>query len=113
MQAFFNGKNHLFISRRCLGFIQKPYLNEWEIAYEDKEYGEAQKEEKVSKCKEEKSKIISVTVKDLETDEIKTFPTYSSAEKYFGLKARSFSSKAYKRPNIFIYKERYEITKNY
>jgi group I intron endonuclease len=111
MQKFFNSTNHAFISRRCLGKVKKPYLNTWEIAYEDKEYGESISEE--AKSKKSNSKIVSITVKNLETNETKTFPTYSSAERYFGLKIRSFSSKAYQRPDTFTYKEKYEITKNY
>lgn len=38
MQRFFKAPNHQFVSRRCLHKINKPYKNEWLIAYENSEY---------------------------------------------------------------------------
>ena len=38
MQDLFNESNHQFVSRRCLHKINKPYKNEWVIAYENDEY---------------------------------------------------------------------------
>lgn len=113
MQKFFNAPNHIFISRRCLGIIQKPYLDKWEIAYEIMEYGEAQQTSTLEKNKTRVSQIDSVTVKKLSTGEEKTFKTYAEAERYFEQKSRAFSSKASKKPDTFIYKEEYQITKHY
>lgn len=112
MQTWFNAPNHIFISRRCLGKIKKPYLDEWEIAFEQDEYGAASKNpsekdpSRVPKCS-------SITVKNLETQEEKTFKTYAEAERYFELKPKCLSAKASKKPNIFIYKEKYQVTKHY
>lgn len=113
MQDFFNAPNHLFISRRCLDHIKSPYLNEWEIAYEDMEYGEAAQNPKQEKNLSRTSQIESVTVLKISTGEEKTFKTYSEAERYFEQKPRAFSSKASKKPKTFIYKEEYQITKHY
>ena len=112
MQLWFNATNHIFISKRCLGKVKKPYLDIWEIAFEDKEYGEmnntpAKKDlSKIPKCS-------SITVKNLETQIEKTFKTYAEAERYFGLKPKCLSAKASKKPKTFIYKELYQVTKNY
>lgn len=113
MQQFFNVSNHIFISRRCRGEIKKPYLDLWEIAYETDEYGTQGQNIESTYRQGFVGKVKSITVKDLETNEVQTFPTYASAERYFNQKTRSFSSKASKRPDTFIYKERYQITKNY
>lgn len=111
MQQWFNASNHLFISRRCLGYIKKPYLNKWEIAFEENNYGEVNiKNEKNIKSSPQTKYI---TVKKLSTGEEKDFEHYSEAERYFEQKPRSFSSKAYKRPDTFTYKEEYQITKHY
>lgn len=110
MMKFFNQTSHIFISRRCLGRIKKPYLNEWEIAFQDKDYNE-----NLDKTTQSSTlpKIKYITVKKLSTLEEKDFPTYAEAERYFNQKRKSFSSKASKKPNTFIYKEEYQITKHY
>lgn len=110
MQKWFNASNHLFISRRCLGHIKKPYLNKWEIAFEESNYGEVSNNEKNTKSSPQTKYI---TVKKLSTGEEKDFKHYSEAERYFEQKPRSFSSKAYKRPDTFVYKDEYQITKHY
>lgn len=114
MQKFFNTSNHIFISRRCLGKIKKPYLNLWEIAYADRDYGqvienvnEASSINKNNKIKKE------IIVKKLSTNEEKIFNTYAEAERYFNLKKKSLSAKASKKPQTFIYKEEYQVTKNF
>lgn len=112
MQKFFNATNHIFISKRCLGKIKKPYLDEWEIAYTDKDYGEAVKSP-ISKDLTKVSKCSSITVKNLQTGEEQIFKTYAAAERYFGLKTKCLSAKASKRPDIFVYKEQYQVTKHY
>jgi group I intron endonuclease len=108
MQTFFNATNHLFISRRCLGEIKALYKGEWEIAYADKEYGAAANEKHEAKPAN-KPKAIKVT--DLETNEEKSFSSYANAERYFGQKPRAFSSKAYRRGNEFVYKDKFKIEK--
>lgn len=110
MQSFFNASNHLFISRRCLGHIKKPYLGIWEIAYANKEYGESSlnPQETIKK-----SKVKYIIVKKLSTGEEKQFTTYAEAERYFNVKSRGFSSKASKKPQTFIYNYEYQISKYY
>lgn len=105
MQKFFGAPNHLFISRRCLGQVKSLYKKRWLISYEE---GEIIAKNHIGKGSE---RAIGVCVKDLQTGESKSFPSYSDAERYFGQKERAFSSKAYKRGNSFVYKSRYEITK--
>ena len=111
MQRFFKASNHIFISRRCRGIIKKPYLDEWEIAYEKDEYGEGTAESTYRK--DFVNKVKTITVKNLETGEEQIFSSYAEAERYFSQKPRSFSSKASKKPNTFIYKDIFQITKNY
>ena len=84
MQKFFNQTNHIFISRRCLGKIKKPYLDEWEIAYADEEYGKAYLKEKVQN-NSTKKRCSSIDVKNLLTNEEKNFPSYAAAERYYSL----------------------------
>lgn len=110
MQKWFNSSNHIFISRRCLGQIKRPYLGEWEIAYAQNEYNVVQ-QIKISKSIYIKPK--SITVKNLMTNEEQTFLSYAAAERYFGLKKKSLSAKASKKPNTFVYNYQYQVTKNY
>lgn len=105
MVDFFNATNHQFISRRCRGEVKSLYQGKWAIAYEDDDYDRTA----TPKIKSKRAK--SVKVKNLETNEEKEFSSYAEAERYFGEKPRSFSSKAYKRGITFKYKEQYEITK--
>ena len=90
--------------------IKKPYLDKWEIAFEENNYGEVSNNEKNTKSSPQTRYI---TVKKISTGEEKDFKHYSEAERYFGQKPRSFSSKAYKRPDTFVYKDEYQITKHY
>lgn len=105
MMQFFNQTNHQFISRRCLGRIKSLYDKKWAIAYETENYNS---EYTLNKQIKRAKRII---VKDLQTDFEKEFPSYAEAERFFRQKPRSFSSKAYKRDKVFIYKDRYQITK--
>lgn len=105
MQTFFHASNHIFISRRCLGQIKALYQGKWAITYEENDYNPDFIPHKSN------NKLKAVIVKDLKTGQEQTFSNYSAAERYFGLKKRSLSSKAYKRGIDFIYKERYQITK--
>ena len=105
MMKFFNQNNHQFISRRCLGRIKSLYNGKWAIAYEEDSYNsEYTPYKQIKRAKR-------IKVKDLQTNLEKEFPSYAEAERFFNQNPRSFSSKAYKKENIFIYKDRYEITK--
>lgn len=95
----------MFISRRCLGQIKSLYKKRWLISYEE---GEIVAKNLVGKGS---GRAVGVYVKDLQTGESKSFSSYSDAERYFGQKVRAFSSKAYKKGNSFVYKNRYKITK--
>lgn len=112
MQNFFNENNHAFISRRCRGIIKKPYLDKWEIAFADKDYNEAL-EEPTDKKPSKSRQCKSIIVKNLQSGEEKEFNSYASAERYFELKPRCLSAKASKKPDIFVYKEQYQVTKKY
>lgn len=107
MMEYFNETNHQFISRRCLGRIKSLYKKQWAIAYENSDYNpEYTPQKNIHRAK-------SISVIDLSTNESKDFPSYAEAERYFNQKPRAFSSKAYKRGNEFVYKNKYKIVKNY
>nr|DAO69194.1 MAG TPA: intron associated endonuclease [Caudoviricetes sp.] len=105
MQKYFNENNHQFISRRCLGRIKNLYKGEWAIGYEDSSYNQ-----KFTPFKNiSKSQKIFVTV--LQTNLKKEFNSYAAAERFFKLKNKSLSGKAYQKGPIFFYKDKYKIEK--
>lgn len=110
MQQFFHATNHIFISRRCLGKIKSPYLGEWEIAFQNMDYGVTPN---ITNIKPKAKSAKYIIVKNLQIGEEKKFLTYTAAEHYFNQKHKSFSSKASKKPTTFIYKNQYQITKYY
>ena len=101
---YFGETNHQFVSRRCRGQITQLYKGCWNIAYADKEYNsDATKEKKQYRAKR-------VIVKNLETEEELEFPSFAAAERYFGLRNKALSSKAYLKGNHFI-QGNFEVTK--
>lgn len=105
MQKYFKEKNHQFISRRCLGKIKSLYRGEWIIGYENKPYNQDFTQFKNIN----KSQKIFVTV--LQNNFQKEFNSYAAAERFFKLKNKSFSGKAYQKGPIFFYKDKYKIEK--
>ena len=104
-QRFFNESNHQFVSRRCLHKIKCLYNNEWMFAYEEDEYSN----DYTVGIKGGQSK--SVKVKDLQTNEEKTFNSYADAERYFNVPLTSFRkcAAAKRGEKNFITKNRYQI----
>lgn len=105
MQKYFKEKSHQFISRRCLGKIKNLYKGEWVIGYENKPYNQ----ECTPFKNINKSQKILVTV--LQDNFKKEFNSYAAAERFFKLKNKSFSGKAYQKGPIFFYKDKYKIEK--
>lgn len=104
MRDFFKAPNHQFISKRCRGKIKSLYQGKWKIGYEDCEYNEFTPYKNNRKAKK-------IFVKNLETKEEKEFQSYAAAEKYFGLKPKQLSSKAYRYGQTFTVLKKYQVTK--
>lgn len=102
-QKFFNHSNHNFITRKCRNEIKCLFKGEWNIAYEEDDYN--------NKATPQKNNRRSKKIKafDLTNNDGNTFHSYAAAERYFGLKPRTFSSKAYKRGDEFVVLNRYKI----
>ena len=103
-QEYFGETNHQFISRRCLGKLKNLYQKQWQFAYIDKEYFP------YSHPNDIKTTRRHILVENLETNEIKEFKTYSSAEKYYNLEKRELSKITHLMGDIFIVRNKYKIT---
>lgn len=103
-QDYFGETNHQFISRRCLGKLKNLYKNQWQFSYIDKEYFP------YSSPNETKTTRRYILVEDLDTNEIKEFKTYSSAEKYYNLEKRELSQITHLKGDVFIIRNKYKIT---
>lgn len=105
MRDFFNESNHNFITRRCKHNVLYLYRGEWNIAYEEDEYSSDYRTNKSIR------KSCEILVKDLQSGEEKEFVSYASAERYFGVRNKRFSGKAYlQKTKTFVIDNRYEIT---
>lgn len=102
-QAFFQETNHNFITRRCIGKTKCLYKQEWAFAYANEEYKDFTPYKNSTKAQ-------PVEVLDLDTQEAKTFESYSAAERYYGITNRAFRSKAYLKDKTFTVSH-YQITK--
>lgn len=102
---YFGQSNHQFISRRCLGTIQSLWNQTWNFCYEDEDFKELAKEKKLKRS-------TNIHVLNLKTKEEKDFPSYASAERYFGEKNKLFSGHAHrhKENKNFIVNNKYYIT---
>ena len=100
-QSYFNETNHNFAIRRCRKQVRSLYKKQWMIAYEEEDY------ELFEQTKRTRTHI---SVIDLETNEIKTFQTYSSAEKYYNFSQRELSKTTHIKGESFIVRNKYKIT---
>ena len=101
---YFKETNHQFVSRRCLGMIKVLWRGEWLIAYQEENYP-TDFTEIASRKKSREIYVIDL----LENKEFH-FPSFASAERYFGLKLKTFSSKAYLKEKEFVIQERFKIS---
>lgn len=101
---YFGETNHNFITRRVMNKITYLYKGEWSIAYSDEPYNENYSTEKNIR------KSVRIHVKNLETGIENDFISFSAAERFFGLKNKSFTNKRDKTKNHFIIQNIYEIT---
>lgn len=92
-KAYFNEKNHNFITRRCSGKTKYVYKGEWIFAYRNNEYINDYHFEK-DICRRKAVKIVNIT-----TGDENIFSSYAKAELHFGLKRGFFSGDAYKHKN--------------
>jgi len=76
----------------------------WKIAYEEDEYNPNYSNEKSIRTRTHNN------VLDMVTGEEKEFNTYTAAEKYFNMKPKTISGKAYLKGESFIIDNRYKIT---
>ena len=104
VQQFFNYSNHNFITKRCNHKVNCLWQNKWAIAYEEDDYDVTVTKEKNNR------KSTKINLIDLKDNKEYNFESYSSAERYFNLKPRSLSSKAYLKGPTFIALERFKIT---
>lgn len=104
MQDFFKETNHSFITKRCLGETKCLYQGCWNIAYENQNYFNLTPYKNNAKAKK-------IKVENLETKECKEFNSYAEAERYFNVRQKAFSGKAYKYKNQehFIILKKYKI----
>lgn len=101
---YFGETNHNFVTRRCKHKTNYLFRGLWNIAYEEDDYNPNYSNEKSIRTRTH-NKVI-----DMLTGEEKIFSTYANAERYFGLKPKSISGKAYLKGEEFIIKNRYKIT---
>lgn len=102
-QEYFSESNHNFITRRCLGKTKCLYKKQWAIAYADEQYADFTVNKNSAKAQ-------PVEVFDTATQQKKRFPSYSSAEEFFGTAPHAFCNKAYKQDDVFQV-DQYIITK--
>lgn len=100
-QKYFNETNHNFAIRRCRKYIRSLYQQQWAIAYEEDDY---------DFTNQNKRTRTHISVFDKETNETKTFNTYSSAERYYNLDKRELSKTTHIKGESFTIRNRYKIT---
>lgn len=89
-QNYFKENEHNFITRRCLHKTKYLYKGVWIIAYENDEYIT---DYRTYKNNWRSKEIIATSTKD---NKPRHFNSFAEAERYYGLKPKQLSSKAYK-----------------
>lgn len=102
--SYLNLPNHNIITRQCNHVTKCLYNKKWLFSYFNEDYISDYTIEKGNR----KSKLILVL--NLLTNESKQFQSFASAERYYGVKSKHFSSKAYKHGDQFIIDHKYKIT---
>ena len=93
-QAYFEEKNHNFITRRCLGKTKCLYKKEWAIAYQENDYYNFTPYKNSTRAQ-------PIEVFDNQTKEKKIFPSYTSAEKYYDVSPHLFAANGYREDKSF------------
>lgn len=101
---YFNLPNHNIITRRCTHITKCLYKNEWLFAYKNDDYLNDYTIEKNNR----KSK--QIIVYDIINNTTQKFQSFASAERFYNVKQKHFSGKAYKLGKHFIIDNKYEIT---
>ena len=107
MQDFFGEKTHSFITGRVKHRTKSLYQHEWNISYENEDYDDSILPDRATRT------YTRINVQDTITGEEKEFKSYSSAEKYFGLKPLQLTKDTVKIRKIsktFCVLNRYYIT---
>ena len=99
---FFNEKHHAFVSSRINEKNKYLYKRKWVFARVNEEYTKLSVEKGNRKSKK-------INVLDINTNEEKIFESFASAERYFKVRNKSFSGKAYQKGNEFVVMNRYKI----
>lgn len=107
-QIHFNDENHCGFGRRCSHIINKPYKDEWLVAYKEDDYNGS----KPSTSK--KSFVVGsrkIEVENLETGETTIYTSYRDFERKNDLKYKSVAVKVtYHKGDTFIFRSKYKIT---
>lgn len=103
VRDYFHHTNHGFVTKRCNHTCTCLWQGKWAIAYEEDDYFN------FTKAKGNK-KSVHIKLIDLLDNKYYEFASYAEAERYFKMKPKSLSGKAYMKGNHFIFKDRFDIT---
>lgn len=103
VRDYFSHSNHNFVTRRCNHTCTCLWQGIWAMAYEEDEYINFTKEKN-------NRKSTHIKLIDLSDNQSYDFPSYAQAERYFGLKPKTLSGKAYLKGEHFIFQNRFDIT---
>ena len=104
VRDYFGETNHNFVTRRCKRVTNYMFRGIWKIAYEEDDYNPNYSNEKSIRTR------TSNHIVDMVTGEEKDFKTYAAAERYFNMKPKTISGKAYLKGESFTINDRYKIT---
>ena len=104
VKDYFHWSNHNFVTRRCNHTIRCLWQKEWLIAYEEDEY------DLTASINKNNRKATKIHLMDLTSNKEYDFQSYAEAERYFNLKPKSLSNKAYLKGESFIFNKQFKIT---
>lgn len=104
-QIFVGANNHVAISKRCRGMVKKPFDNQWEFAYIENDYGDFSQVEKGRHPSGGKA----IVIKNIETNEIKEYPSVAAASREIGYNAKKILRELHNNNDENIVLGKYEI----
>lgn len=108
LQEYFKIKHHVGISRRCKHIIEKPLLGQWYVSYAEYDYDDT---DVLVKKHDIHVGSRNISVFDRQTKQTCVYESYRDFERKNNLKIKTISSKTpYKKGDVFLLKDRYEIT---
>ena len=103
VRDYFNHNNHSFVTKRCNHTCTCLWQGKWAIAYEEDEYFDFTKTKG-------NNRSVQIKLVDLSNNKEYKFSSYAEAERFFNIKPKSLSGKAYQKGKHFIFKDRFDIT---